>query len=215
MNTRRWILRTALSCALSVAPGLIPSVARAQANPDSVKLRNDCRLAAQILEKGQPAPKYDWALAQMDRCDPGLRVDVVTSLVRAHAYAAGTREAIVAAFNTASRFWDQRILQTLLDIAGDPAARVDARIEALAALAVYLDPQGVPAEGFRAGLAEDGTPADVCSWRSFHAASSRPVEVEPTEGFREGLVSVLWRMTHEPAPDEVKGALICAALAGG
>jgi hypothetical protein len=32
-------------------------------------LRNHCRLAAQVLETGHPAPRYDWALESIARCD--------------------------------------------------------------------------------------------------------------------------------------------------
>lgn len=215
MISRGMILRTCLVLVVCAGAGLIPAAVQAQADPDSVKLRNDCRLAAQVLDKGRPAPKYDWALSQIEKCDPGLRVEVVTALLHEHAHGTVTRDEIVAAFNTAYAFWDQDVLETLSEIAADPTALDHARIQALAELTVYLDPQAIPAAGFRAGIAEDGTPVESCFSRSFDGASSRPVQTEPMVGFRSGLVTELWRLSREPAPDAVKGAIICTALAGG
>lgn len=36
---------------------------------DDVHLRNDCRLAAQVLTHGRPANKREWALGTIPRCD--------------------------------------------------------------------------------------------------------------------------------------------------
>jgi len=36
---------------------------------EDVQLRNDCRLAVQVLTHGQPANKREWALDTIDRCD--------------------------------------------------------------------------------------------------------------------------------------------------
>src|ERR1700745_984045 len=42
----------------------------AQAAPDSVKLRNNCRLAEQVLTTGHPAPKIAWARTFLANCQP-------------------------------------------------------------------------------------------------------------------------------------------------
>ncbi|HEX6535790.1 MAG TPA: hypothetical protein VF041_14425 [Gemmatimonadaceae bacterium] len=41
---------------------------RAQANPDSVKQRNDCRRAAQAIRTGEPGPKTQWAWDLIPAC---------------------------------------------------------------------------------------------------------------------------------------------------
>jgi hypothetical protein len=57
-----------------LAVGARPSVAqeseyRPKRERDDVHLRNDCRLAVQVLTHGQPANKREWALDTIDRCD--------------------------------------------------------------------------------------------------------------------------------------------------
>ena len=42
----------------------------AQATPDTIKLRNDCRLAEQALRTGHPGPKVAWARTFLPNCRP-------------------------------------------------------------------------------------------------------------------------------------------------
>jgi len=61
---------------------LTPSVdVAAQANPGEIKHRNDCRLAEQVLVKGEPANKRAWALQLIGTCDeaPAVLVGLWTS----------------------------------------------------------------------------------------------------------------------------------------
>src|SRR5215218_9644020 len=66
---------------------LLPACAVAQANPDSVKHRNDCRLAAQTLSTGHPSPHYGWALEMAWRC-----TEAAPALAAAIAEAATVRD---------------------------------------------------------------------------------------------------------------------------
>jgi hypothetical protein len=52
---------TVVFCALG-------SAAAAQEVSDGVRLRNDCRLAAQVLTTGHPAPQRLWALQTIGNC---------------------------------------------------------------------------------------------------------------------------------------------------
>jgi hypothetical protein len=48
---------------------LLPAMRlHAQANPDSVKHRNECRLALQVLVKGEPARLTGWAINYVRSC---------------------------------------------------------------------------------------------------------------------------------------------------
>lgn len=47
---------------------LLPLTASGQANPDSIKKRNDCRLAVQVVTTGQPAVKTEWAMIFVRGC---------------------------------------------------------------------------------------------------------------------------------------------------
>jgi hypothetical protein len=42
---------------------------RQQRESEDVHLRNDCRLAVQVLTRGEPSNKREWALDTIDRCD--------------------------------------------------------------------------------------------------------------------------------------------------
>jgi hypothetical protein len=45
------------------------SAASAQADPDSVKHRNNCRLASQVVERAVSDPKRAWAHGYIRLCD--------------------------------------------------------------------------------------------------------------------------------------------------
>ena len=53
----------------SLVPFLLGAATlHAQAQPDEVRLRSNCRLALQVIKTGQPAPQTEWALRQVDAC---------------------------------------------------------------------------------------------------------------------------------------------------
>ncbi|HET7024223.1 MAG TPA: hypothetical protein VFI39_03355 [Gemmatimonadales bacterium] len=61
-----------LLCVASVA--LISRNVSAQADPRAIKLRDDCRLAEQVLRTGDPAPKRAWAIGIIGACPQGGQV---------------------------------------------------------------------------------------------------------------------------------------------
>lgn len=102
----------------------------AQANPDSVKLRNDCRLATQVLQTGHPAPRRQWATAFIRECGPdAVAAANVAALNRLRA-AADTSE-LEQVWNQLQYVRDARIYHTAVDIARDRRASVTARVDAL------------------------------------------------------------------------------------
>lgn len=111
--------------------------ASAQANPDSVKLRNDCRLYRQILLTGQPAPHRAEALERLGLCPDAMAIaaDWLTSLSGAsdpgqfadlQGDIAGVRDGILFA----------RAFAIAQDRSATPTARV-------VALTIVLDQQGI------------------------------------------------------------------------
>lgn len=119
-------------CAIVVCLDVLRSVpldAQATSRPDSVQHRNDCRLASQVLTKGQPANKYVWALAHIPTCGPvgGLALAEVLeqnrNIVRP--------EALEDIVMLASDFHDASIFRAALDVAGDEGSTKQARIQAL------------------------------------------------------------------------------------
>lgn len=117
----------------------ISGPAAAQANPDSVKHRNDCRLAVRAIETGRPAPHLPWALAYVGTCGASVRG-------AAHAVAV-RRLRSVADTATLGTFWrpthyllDRNLYDAALDIAADPSASVESRVFAFLTLVRYSIP---------------------------------------------------------------------------
>lgn len=116
-----------------------PASAWGQANPDSVKLRNDCRLARQILETGQPSPHAEWARQTIGFCGPEVWGASVAAAVRRVRTATDQSE---LALYWADSQWlrDRHLFEAALEIAGDRSASVPTRVFAFRALRKLLYP---------------------------------------------------------------------------
>lgn len=66
MKTRTRVGALIVALTAAVAPG---NPLAAQTEGQDVHVRNQCRLAAQVLETGHPAPHYGWALEAIDKCE--------------------------------------------------------------------------------------------------------------------------------------------------
>lgn len=96
----------------------------AQANPDSVKLRNDCRLAAQVIRTGQPAPKLQWSWDLIPGCpEAGDVAAVALRRLRTDSDPAHFSNVSIVGFNV----HDAELFSTALDVAGDHGASTAAR----------------------------------------------------------------------------------------
>jgi hypothetical protein len=130
------MLRLTMFVALAA---LLPARCLGQANPDSVKHRNDCRLATQVLTTGHPAAKYQWALDKSWTCPEAA--PAIAQRLESHATSRDT-----AALNalTAPTMYlrDGRIFAVALRIAGSKAASPEARVFAVRTLIYALRPDG-------------------------------------------------------------------------
>lgn len=100
-------------------------------------LRNDCRLAAQVIRTGNPAPRREWALDVIRRCDqsgPQVLADVWRSA------APTDPEQLAELFNASRDFNDRRVVDAVADLARRSGAPEEARIYALALLYSYAVP---------------------------------------------------------------------------
>jgi hypothetical protein len=61
-------MRTRILLLFGALAAQVPSAARAQVDPDSIKHRNDCRLAEQVIRTGHPNPHFRWAVGMARRC---------------------------------------------------------------------------------------------------------------------------------------------------
>lgn len=125
-----------------------------QADPDTVKLRNDCRLATQVLTTGHPAPHLEWASWFIRRCpDAG---SVIANAVRLHR---DTRDTLFlkAVTGRGSEVRDRAIYEAALAVFGSDAAAPEARVFA-ARLLAWLFLPGADLR-YRDMVPPDGTPS--------------------------------------------------------
>lgn len=104
-----------------------------QSDPHTLHLRNDCRLARQVIETGHPAPHTAWALRQIGGCGPaaqGAALAIAVRRLRAERDTLVLRE-----FWRASRYLlDAEMFRASVDVATDQGASTQARVFALLSL---------------------------------------------------------------------------------
>ncbi|MDP3909388.1 MAG: hypothetical protein Q8Q14_03270 [Gemmatimonadales bacterium] len=120
---------------ISCAHGL-SAQGQGQSERDNAQLRNDCRLAAQVLTLGQPADRYEWARDIIVKCDESGG-QALASLWRSVPADSGELARVV--YST-SRLRDQRILDELVTVARDGARPVVVRLCAFQVLVSYYQP---------------------------------------------------------------------------
>lgn len=117
---------------------LVPASMGAQsAMPDSVHLRNDCRLAEQVIATGNPAPRKQWALKVVWGCS-----DAGPAIATAFAAARGSTDTAYLNALTApmTQLRDGQVFRTALDVAQDRGASTEARIFGMRVLILTLRP---------------------------------------------------------------------------
>lgn len=179
-------------CALVFASALDPVAGFGQANPDSVKLRNDCRLAGQVIETGHPGVRTGWAWSVLPHCTVALRIRVLNAAMH-DVRTSSDLHAIQRALMPAAWLHDRVLFERLLAIAGDRNASVTARVVAFVALASIRDRWASPSYNSFIGGVEDH-PAGVVIPR---ARCSRRIAHE--RGFEAGL---------NPLPQDYKAQII-------
>ncbi len=101
--------------------------------------RNECRLAAQVIRTGQPAPKREWARSHITTCleeGPAILADQWRTT---QADSAHLRYLV---FNS-GRLRDERLYQSLRDVVADRSRPRAVRIGAMLALARYVNPNSM------------------------------------------------------------------------
>lgn len=120
---------------ISCAHGL-SAQGQGQSERDDARIRNDCRLAAQILTMGQPNPRYGWARDIISKCDESGGA-ALAALWRS--VAADSAELVHVVYST-SRLRDQRVLDEIVTVAQDQARPAVVRLSAFQVLVSYYKP---------------------------------------------------------------------------
>lgn len=187
---------------------LLPIGVHGQANTDSVKHRNDCRLAAQTVTTGRPAVHMDWALRIIRTC-PRAGGDLARTLSELRT----SSDTGVLKRVTAPTDWliDGRIVEAALAILKDRGASMDARIFAVRPLIWSLSPGGQVEYGHLFDADGDGRWSCGGLGPSLHGEVTRG---EPLpSGWVERVHSVARAIHANPAePTRIRQAAGCLAL---
>jgi len=206
MNTIKRLYLVLAAVALT-----LPQLASAQANPDSVHHRNQCRLAAQVIQSGHPAPKWEWAWTYIDACLPSERAETYLSAIRQVRTSSDLR-LIHRSVMPVVWFRDGRLFEAVLELAGDPGAATPARVVAFVALARIKEPQATASyEGFIGGSTEiNGIPVARCSGSRGHTTGYLVGSTAMPTDYRERIISLAREVATDPRqPRNVRSAAAC------
>lgn len=103
-----------------------------------VHLRNNCRLASQIVRTGNPHPHYDWAVAVLPTCDESGAVAIAALWQEV---AADSAQLATLVYN-ARTLEDGRLLDALLGVAENAGRPRLVRLSALSVLVSYFERGG-------------------------------------------------------------------------
>lgn len=114
---------------------LLGSRLTAQANPDSVKMRNDCRLAEQSLQTGHPSPDRKDALTTIGLCGSSA-FPVIGDL-----WENGALDSLeIEVLATSTRTYPSDVLaQRLLRVAESSSRPRNVRLVAMSVLVTFID----------------------------------------------------------------------------
>jgi hypothetical protein len=119
-------MKLATCLAVALVAVLVPAAAAAQEDPDSIRLRNDCRLAAQIIARGHPEPHEAWAWDVIHRCGSEGGVALAAGL---RALRQSSDTALLDRLTTKGRWLrDGAFFSAAVDVSGDRSATVPARL---------------------------------------------------------------------------------------
>jgi hypothetical protein len=125
-----------IGCAVILA--LLPACATAQVHSETVHQRNDCRLATQILQTGEPEPHTTWALQQIASCGPAGGVALANAIRRTRD--SGDAPTLDAISEAARTFRDGEVFAAAVEVAADRTATIPARVFAFRTLITSLSP---------------------------------------------------------------------------
>ena len=128
-----------IAAALTLLGATTPQLA-AQADPDSVKLRNDCRLARQVLESGQPSPHRTDALSLIPLCGQ----DAVPALLTVWSEPPTERAELSVLVNSTRSLVIPQLVDALLSTLERTNLETNQRAAALLVLVTYADSSLAP-----------------------------------------------------------------------
>lgn len=126
------------NCFAMLALPLLATAVGAQDSDSSyeARKRNQCRLAVQVIETGQPAPKYEWALSLIRICTEEGGPALAAAWRSAPEDAAKLLPLVV----TTEQVDDRAAMNAVLGAARNPANPSAVRFASIVVLTTYADP---------------------------------------------------------------------------
>lgn len=194
------LTRSTLGGAILVLTCLLPRHLLSQDRPGEVALRNDCRLAQQVLIHGQPANKYDWALSFVENCGTEGATAIASEL-REFRHLNGRTVHLDQLVEIAQRMIDPELLSAARDIAADEQSGEAARIHAIRLLVAQVADMDLPYEAFTSS-SRDGSNLTLGAVTSRGASILRTLPVDACEDALE----LLEQLAGVPADSKVRSA---------
>jgi len=146
---------------------------------DDVHVRDDCRLAVQVLTKGHPAPKSDWALGIIFTCDQSGGAALQQLWATPPTDSAALDELMWASASLV----DQRVYLGVRSAATNVGVPRAARIAALRVLASFIEPAKIhfppalllPSSDPNIAVASDHDPLQLIGSQPLDAAAKEGI----------------------------------------
>jgi hypothetical protein len=206
MNSRHRLVLIGL-CAVAL---VYSWEASAQADPDQIHRRNNCRLAEQVIRTGHPENKTAWAWEYLPSCPRGMQVPLLVIRMR-QARQSTNAELVATALLRASTMRDGTLFREVMNIAADPQASVTARVYAFVTLDAIYDPSRHPRYDLFLRMADLGDSArGPCSSNRSHPLVSEDGATSIPVDYRQQITALAARLTEDSAqPRQVRGAARC------
>jgi hypothetical protein len=196
-----------LACLFSI---VLTERSDAQANPDSVKHLNECRLAEQVMNTGHPERHREWARGYIGSCGTETWGRAAAAAVR-RSRMSQDRRTLEAEWASAHLLRDSVLFAAAMEIAGDANSSIGARIFAVRYLIRLIDPNPVVTYDLMArGLDAKGRRTSPCYERTVAGRLAEYPGVPLPADLRGRIAALLRRVYVDPAqPAEVRSAALC------
>ncbi|MDB4951310.1 MAG: hypothetical protein JWM27_3959 [Gemmatimonadetes bacterium] len=203
-------MRSLIRLALLCIPAALPAQSEVS---DSVRLRNACRQAVQVITSGHPAPHQQWAWELAPFCGHDVYVRLVVDSIRRTRLSADLH-ALGPIWHKTLNVRDANLFGVLLEIGGDRSASTPARVLAFRSLVQLENPDWIITYANLTGgqnpQASFPLPNGFCSsgtqWRPV-TVTGRPL---PSD-WHEKIQLLRVRILADPnEPEDVRTAAACS-----
>jgi len=184
--------------------GACPALAQAPSERSDAHLRDRCREAVGILEAGPGHPRHEWSLEFIHRCD----VSGAVALARRWGAVEGRDTSYLGRLAHESRILrDERLLQALVTLVGQPSRPRAVRLAALDVLVSYY----AVGRTLPSSAADTGVDVKWCVLGGWVDSYERDGSVPVTDADRPSIMQAVQTLAAGDRDPIVRHAAACAA----